>query len=91
MLGRRKQRTTYRFILLVEVIHISVQDLYKQLYRYRSIHARIGHTQSALQTFENALTIAVELSFVSCMLPVGRVGTYVRGVLFLSWNLNGPP
>ena len=53
--------TTYRFILLIKVVHVSVQDLDKQLDGSGSLHAGVRNTKSALQAFENTLAVSVEL------------------------------
>jgi len=52
---------TYSFILLVKVVNVLVQDLDKELNRDRCIHAGIGNAKGTLETFEDALTVAVEL------------------------------
>lgn len=41
-------RQTYRFIVLIKVIHISVEDLNKKLNRCCRFHARVRYTKSAL-------------------------------------------
>lgn len=39
---------TYRFVLLVKVVHVAIQDLNKQLDRRRRLHARVSHAKSSL-------------------------------------------
>ena len=53
---------TYRLILLIKIIYISVQNLHEQLYRHRGIHTGIRHTERALQTLEHALAVSIELT-----------------------------
>lgn len=53
---------TYRLILLIKIIYISVQNLHKQLYRHRGIHTGIRHTERTLQTLEHALAVSIELT-----------------------------
>lgn len=54
-------QTTYSIILLLKVINISVQDLYKEFNRHSRVHAGIGNSQSALQTLKNAFSISIKL------------------------------
>ncbi len=42
---------TYRFILLVEIVHVTIEDLDEQLDRGGGLHARIGDAKSPLETF----------------------------------------
>lgn len=53
--------TTYSFVLLVKVVDVAVQDLDKELNGGGRLHARVGDTESALETLENAFSVAVEL------------------------------
>jgi len=46
---------------LIEVVYIAVQNLHEELDGHRSVHAGVCYTKSALQTFEDALAIAIEL------------------------------
>jgi hypothetical protein len=39
---------TYSVVLLVEVVHVSVEDLDKQLHRHCGVHAGIGNTECPL-------------------------------------------
>lgn len=48
-------------VALVEIVHVSVEDLDEEFNGYGSVHASVGDTESALETFKNALAIAVEL------------------------------
>jgi len=52
---------TYSFILLVKVVDILVQDLDKEFNGNCGVHACIGNAKGTLETFEDALTVAVEL------------------------------
>lgn len=52
---------THRFVLLVKVVDVSVEDLDKQLDGRGRLHTRIGHAEGALEAFQNALAVAVEL------------------------------
>jgi hypothetical protein len=54
-------KDTYSIILLLEVINITIQNFNKQFNGNSSIHARIGDSESALQTLEDAFPISVEL------------------------------
>lgn len=49
------------FVALIEIVHVSVEDLDEEFNGYGSVHASVGDAESALETFENALAIAVEL------------------------------
>lgn len=63
---------TYRFILLVKVVDVSIENLDKQLDRRGRLHARVCHAESALEALEDALTVPVELvSHVSTLSYVG--------------------
>lgn len=42
---------TYRLILLIKVINISIENLNKQLDRRGRLHARVSNAQGTLQTF----------------------------------------
>lgn len=62
--------TIYSIVLLVEVVHVSVEDLDEKLDGYRSIHACIGDSECSLQALEYTLAVAVELGWsilVSCV------------------------
>lgn len=59
--SKTKHRNPYRFVLLVEVVHITVEDLDKELYRRRLLHARVRDPQGTLQAFQHALAVPVEL------------------------------
>jgi hypothetical protein len=39
---------TYRIVLLVKVVHVSVQDLDKEFDGYGRVHACVGDTERAL-------------------------------------------
>lgn len=47
------------FVLLVEIVDVSVQDLDKKFNRNRSIHTCIGHPKSALKTLKDSFPIAI--------------------------------
>lgn len=49
------------FVALIEIVHVSVEDLDEEFNGYGSVHASVGDAESALETFKNALAIAVEL------------------------------
>jgi hypothetical protein len=51
----------YRFVLLVKVVDVAVEDLDEELDRGRRLHAGVGYAQSSLQTLEDTLAVAVEL------------------------------
>lgn len=54
---------THRFVLLVKIVDISVEDLDKKLDRGGRLHTRVCHAESALEALEDALTVTVELVF----------------------------
>lgn len=58
--------------MLVEVVDVAVEDFDEELDGYGGIHAGIGDTEGALQTFENAFAVTVELC--------GLVGRQLDGV-----------
>lgn len=41
----------YRFVLLVKIVHVSVQNLHKQFDRHCRVHTGIGNAKRSLQTF----------------------------------------
>ena len=52
---------THGFILLIEVIDIAVQNFDEELHGHRSVHAGVCDAKSALEAFENAFAVSVEL------------------------------
>ena len=50
-----------RLVLLVEVVDVAVEDLNEELDRHGRVHAGVGDAERALETFEHALAVAVEL------------------------------
>lgn len=60
-----------RLVLLVEVVHVAVQDLDEELHGDGRVHAGVGDAERALEAFEDALAVAVEL-FLG---QYGRYGT----------------
>lgn len=48
-------------VLLIEVVDVAVENLDEQLDGDCGVHAGVGNTQCALETLENAFTVAVEL------------------------------
>ena len=54
-------RAAYCLILLIKVVYISIQNFHKQFNRHCSIHTRICHAKSTLQTFKHTLSVAVKL------------------------------
>jgi hypothetical protein len=60
------------FVLLVEVVNVTVQNLDEELHGNGRVHAGISNTEGTLEALENPFSIAVELlKFVS---------------IFESWN-----
>ena len=57
---QKRQRDPYRLVLLVEIVHVAIQDLHEQLHRHRRVHARIRHPQRPLQALEHALPIPIQ-------------------------------
>ncbi len=57
--GQWEMAAAYRFVPLVKVVDVSIQDLDKQLDRRRRLHARVGDSESALQTLEDTLAVAI--------------------------------
>lgn len=53
--------STYRLILLVEIVDVAVQYFHKQLHRHRCVHASICNSKRSLQALKDTLAIAVEL------------------------------
>lgn len=53
-----------RFVLLIEVVDVAIEDLDEEFNGYSSVHAGVCDTESPLETFENALAIAVELGIM---------------------------
>lgn len=58
--GRGKW-VTYRLVALVKVVHISIQNLDKQLDGRRRLHARVRHPERALQALKHPLAVTVQL------------------------------
>lgn len=52
---------THCLVLLIKVVNISVQDLDEEFHRHCCVHAGICNAECSLETFENALSVAVEL------------------------------
>ena len=48
-------------VLLVEVVDVAIQDLDEEFYRYGGVHAGVGDAEGALEAFEDAFAVAVEL------------------------------
>jgi hypothetical protein len=74
---------TYSIILLVEVVHVAVQNLNKEFHGHRGIHTCVSNTECTLQTFEHSLSIAVELDLSVAIFL--QSGPYLR-----SWGLLRP-
>ena len=51
----------YRFVLLVKVVDVAVEDLDEELDGGCRLHTGVGHTQSSLQTLKDTLAVAVQL------------------------------
>lgn len=49
------------FVLLVEVVDVTVQNLDEKLHGNGSVHAGVSNTKGTLEAFENPFSIAVEL------------------------------
>lgn len=83
--------------MLVKIIHISVQNLYKQLDTRRRLHAAISDAECPLQTLQNSLAVTVELQkYRSALLfesPGGRHGcvTHIFLLLLVPGNRHRPP
>jgi len=58
---RDRGGVTYRFVTLIEIVDIAVQDLDEQLDGRCGFHARVGDAQSPLKAFEHPLAITIEL------------------------------
>jgi hypothetical protein len=52
---------SYGVVLLIKIVHVAVENLDEELYGHRSIHACICYPQSALEAFEDAFAVSVEL------------------------------
>lgn len=48
-------------VLLIEVVDVAVQDLDEEFYRYGGVHAGVGDAEGALEAFQDAFAVAVEL------------------------------
>jgi hypothetical protein len=55
------QGATHRFVLLIKIVDVSVENLDKQLDGSGRLHARVRHAEGALETFQDAFAVAVEL------------------------------
>lgn len=49
------------FVLLIEVVHVAVENFDEQLHGYGSVHASVCDAESALETFENTLAVTIYL------------------------------
>lgn len=58
---RLRVMSAYRFVVLIKVVHISVQDFHKELDGCRRFHARVCHTEGPLKALQDSLTITIEL------------------------------
>lgn len=54
-----KMRATHRFVLLIKVVHVAIENLHKQLDRRSRLHASVSDTEGTLQAFQHALAVAV--------------------------------
>ncbi len=70
-----------RLVLLVEVVDVAVEDLDEELDGNGGVHACVGNTEGALQAFEDALAVAVELDLSVRVEERSQVIAYVFGVL----------
>lgn len=52
---------TYRLVLLIEIVHISIQNLDKQLDGRGRFHARVCDAEGPLETLQDALPVTVQL------------------------------
>ena len=53
------------FVLLIEVVDVTVEDLDEEFDGDRGVHAGVCDAESPLQTFQDAFAVAVKLSGVS--------------------------
>lgn len=49
------------FVLLVEVVDVAVEDLDEEFHRDGCVHARVCYAEGALEAFQDAFSVAVEL------------------------------
>ena len=59
MLEKHEKMRTYRFVLLVKVVRVAIEDLDKELDRRSRLHARVGDAKGALETLQHTLAIAI--------------------------------
>ena len=69
-----------RFVLLVEVVDVAVEDLDEELDGNGGVHACVGDAEGALQAFEDALAVAVELGLLVSDQEMVQVMAYVFGI-----------
>lgn len=69
----------YGFVLLIEIIYISVQDFDEEFYRDGGVHACVCYSEGSLEAFEDSFSVTVELCFILAH-PVTLIKRY--------WNLH---
>jgi hypothetical protein len=55
----------YCFVLLVEIVNVAIEDLDEKLDGHGGVHAGICYSESTLEAFEDAFTVAIELWLIS--------------------------
>ncbi len=84
--------SSHRFVGLVKIVHVSIQDLHEQLNRGRLLHTRISDPESTLEAFEHSLPVSIELKSMSAKsFRMKLAETYAFVLPFDGGNRRGPP
>ena len=74
-------KDTYRFVLLVEVVDVAVEDLDEELNADGGVHAGVCYAEGALEALEDALAVSVELEIITNQLLKGSRASDSNGQL----------
>jgi hypothetical protein len=48
-------------VLLVEIVHVAIEDFHEKFNGNTRVHAGIGHAEGTLQALKNSFAVSVEL------------------------------
>lgn len=80
------------FVLLVKVVDVAVEDLDEEFDGDGGVHAGVCNAEGALEAFEDALAVAVELYLSVWSILRNHKRTYILRVFFASVRIfDNPP
>ena len=59
--------STYRLVLLIKIVDVTVQNLHEKLDGYGGVHASICYSKCSLQTFKHTLAVPIQLMMIISM------------------------